>query len=83
MKRPRRSTLREPVVDDCHLAEVTSPAAADRAECLNQILRAFFDIADRDDIHQAAERLRLVQQWIDNEAQRVAADPIFVNFRLV
>ena len=28
-----------------------------RQQCLEQILWAFFDIADRDDIHQAAARL--------------------------
>jgi hypothetical protein len=54
-----------------------------RPECLEQILRAFRDIADRDDIHQAAERLTLVQDWIRTEAERAAADPIFVDLRLV
>jgi hypothetical protein len=50
-----------------------------RQECLEQILRAFFDIADRDDIHQAAQRLDSVQQWIGQEAARAAADPIFAD----
>jgi hypothetical protein len=54
-----------------------------RLECLEQILHAFGDIADRDDIHQAAERLEFVQQWIKLEAERAAADPIFVALRLV
>jgi hypothetical protein len=76
--------LPEPVTDDCDPAEAAMPtAAADKAQCLEQILRAFCDIADRDDIHQAAERLRSVQKWIDNEAERAAADPIFAGFRLV
>jgi hypothetical protein len=48
-----------------------------RFECLQQLLQAFFDIADRDDIHQAAQRLSLVQQWIRDETDRAAADPIF------
>jgi hypothetical protein len=50
-----------------------------RQECLEQILKAFFDIADRDDIHQAAARLDSVQQWIGREAARAAADPIFAD----
>ena len=54
-----------------------------RLESLEQILRAFRDIADRDDIHQAADRLASVQEWIQNEAERAAADPIFVDLRLV
>jgi hypothetical protein len=56
---------------------------ATRSECLEQILCAFGDIADRDDIHQAAKRLEFVQQWIKHEAERAAADPIFVDLRLV
>jgi hypothetical protein len=54
-----------------------------RLECLEQILRAFRDIADRDDIHQAADRLALVQDWVRDEAERAAADPVFVDLRLV
>jgi hypothetical protein len=54
-----------------------------RTECLEQILHAFADIVDRDDIHQAAERLEFVQQWIKSEAERTAADPIFADFRAV
>jgi len=53
------------------------PAIASRNDCLEQILEAFCDIADRDDIHQAAARLRLVQDWIKLEAARAAADPVF------
>jgi len=55
---------------------------ADRIECLVQVLAAFFDIADRDDIHQAAERLALVQEWIKRETVLAAADPIFAPLRL-
>jgi hypothetical protein len=54
-----------------------------RIDCLEQILHAFQDIADRDDIHQAAHRLARVLEWIQNEASRAAADPIFVDLRLV
>jgi hypothetical protein len=48
-----------------------------RDECLEQLIKAIVDIADRDDIHQAAERLARVQDWIRREAERAAADPIF------
>jgi hypothetical protein len=54
-----------------------------RIECLEEILRAFHDIADRDDIHQASDRLALVREWIRRESDRAAADPIFVDLRLV
>jgi hypothetical protein len=50
-----------------------------RADCLEQLLEAFHDIIDRDDIHEAARRLLLVQEWIRNEAEAAAADPIFAN----
>lgn len=50
-----------------------------RADCLEQLLEAFRDILDRDDIHQAACRLALVQQWIRDEAAIAAADPIFAD----
>jgi hypothetical protein len=53
----------------------------DRAECLQQLLLAYLDIVDRDDIHQAAERLVRVQQWIRDEAARAAADPVFAELR--
>jgi hypothetical protein len=55
---------------------VTDPPL-DRAECLEQLLEAFADIADRDDIHQAAERLAKVQEWIKRETAAAAADPLF------
>jgi hypothetical protein len=48
-----------------------------RADCLNLLLLAFGDLADRDDIHQADQRLKLVCRWIRAEAVRTAADPIF------
>jgi hypothetical protein len=50
-----------------------------RAECLEQLLEAFRDLIDRDDIHQAAHRLLLVQEWIRNEAESAADDPIFAD----
>ncbi|HEX3881890.1 MAG TPA: hypothetical protein VHW66_04475 [Stellaceae bacterium] len=52
------------------------------AECLEQILEAFRDIAERDDIHQAADRLTRVQDWIRRAAEMAAADPIFAGLRL-
>jgi hypothetical protein len=52
------------------------------AECLEEILEAFRDIADRDDIHQAASRLTRVQEWIRRVADLAAADPIFSGLRL-
>jgi hypothetical protein len=48
-----------------------------RNDCLIQLRSAFQDIADFDDIHQAAERLDAVQAWISREALAAAADPIF------
>lgn len=45
----------------------------DRSDCLIQLLGAFHDIADFDDIHQAAERLDAVQAWIRREARAAAA----------
>jgi hypothetical protein len=55
---------------------------ASRAESLEQLLEAFRDIADRDDIHQAADRLLLVLEWIRRDAACAAADPIFAPIRL-
>jgi hypothetical protein len=64
--------------------EAATPAPiAGEAECLEQILEAFRDIADRDDIHQAGARLALVQDWIRRETRRAAADPLFHGLRLV
>jgi hypothetical protein len=77
--------LLQPVEDDL---DDGKDAAAPRSlassfDCLEQLLEAFRDIADRDDIHQAAARLELVQEWIRDEARRAAADPIFTELRLV
>ena len=55
---------------------------AERDECIEQLLDAIADIAERDDIHQAAERLARVQAWITREAERAASDPIFDALRL-
>lgn len=52
-----------------------------RDQCIEQLLDAIGDL-DRDDIHQAAERLARVQDWIKREAERAAADPIFDALRL-
>lgn len=56
---------------------------AGRADCLEQMLLAFLDIVDRDDIHQAGERLALVQDWIRREAERAASDPVFAELQAV
>jgi hypothetical protein len=61
---------------------LVSASVIARSECLEQLLEAFIDIADRDDIHQAAERLVRVQEWITREAEQAAADPIFAALRL-
>ena len=46
------------------------------AACLEELLLAFIDIADLDDIHQASARLERVQAWIREEARGAAADPL-------
>lgn len=74
-----RARARKPIRLD---AGVKQPPIAEEAECLEQILEAFRDIADRDDIHQAAARLERVQAWIRRAAERAAADPIFAGLRL-
>jgi hypothetical protein len=63
---------------DCPTPDVITT----REACLEQLLAAFVDISDRDDIHQAAARLSLVQDWIGREAALAAADPIFAPRRL-
>lgn len=63
---------------DCRTPDVITT----RQECLEQLLAAFVDISDRDDIHQAAARLGLVQEWIARDAACAAADPIFTSIRL-
>jgi hypothetical protein len=77
-------TLRTPRRDACGHAGPTAAAAplVAREACLEQLLEAFQDLADRDDIHQAARRLALVQQWIRREAESAAADPIFADLAL-
>jgi hypothetical protein len=79
MSSRRISNMARFVIPDC-APEAASPLST-RTECLEQILCAFFDIADRDDIHQAAERLALVQRWIENETERAAADPLFADLQ--
>lgn len=54
-----------------------------RSDCLAQLILAFRDIAEYDDIHQAAVRLALAQQWICEETERAAADPIFAELYAV
>ena len=46
----------------------------DTGDCLEQLLEAFADIADRDDIARAAERLAGVQEWIRREAELSGLD---------
>ena len=58
------------------------PVIATTRSCLEQLAAAFDDIAERDDIHQAAARLSLVQDWIMREAAAADADPIFTPVRL-
>ncbi|MGC2200963.1 MAG: hypothetical protein WA633_12580 [Stellaceae bacterium] len=84
MARHRTLDLLPPVGDGAEpRGRVSRRPLRTRIECLAQILRAFNDIADRDDIHQASDRLILVQQWIEHEAERAAADPVFADLRLV
>ena len=66
----------------CRAGHPVSGPSLDREGCLDQLLEAFADIAERDDIHQAAERLAKVQEWIRQEAAAAAADPIFAARRL-
>ncbi|HEY1794546.1 MAG TPA: hypothetical protein VGG57_00365 [Stellaceae bacterium] len=68
--------------DPIRLDAGTTPIV-EETECLEEILEAFRDIADRDDIHQAAARLERVQAWIRRAAELAAADPIFAGLRLV
>ena len=70
-------------VDRCDPTAVEfdeAPARIDsRAECLIEVLAAYRDIAEFDDIHQAAERLAAVQDWIRRDARAAAADPLFAD----
>jgi hypothetical protein len=82
IRRARLERVREIVDEPACLDGSPAPAViASEAECLEQILEAFRDIADRDDIHQAADRLSLVQEWIRRAAEIAAADPIFAGLR--
>jgi hypothetical protein len=55
----------------------SEPRQLTQFDCLELLLLAFRDLADRDDIHQADQRLKLVRRWLRAEAARAAADPIF------
>jgi len=69
------------LVPRCSAHMPTSASTTGRDECIEQLLDAIADI-DSDDIHQAAERLARVQEWIIRETERAAADPIFGALRL-
>jgi hypothetical protein len=43
--------------------------------CLEELLEAFADLADRDDICRASERLLHVQEWIKRQAQETTEKP--------
>lgn len=76
----QRTLARPQVAPHCDADNNRLPdAAASRATCLVELLLAFWDLADRDDIHQASRRLDIVQQWIRDEAERAARDPIFAD----
>jgi hypothetical protein len=66
----------------CRAGNAAPASLQGRGECLELLLEAFADIADRDDIHQAAERLAQIQEWIKREADKAADDPIFAALRL-
>ena len=83
MVRCRTSNSLRPARGDCDRPATSRKLLDTKLECLEQILGAFREIADHDDIHQAANRLASVQEWIRNEAKRAAADPIFIDLRLV
>lgn len=83
VRREQFEAVRESAEKPLCLDDGAAPSpVASEAECLEQILEAFRDIADRDDIHQAAARLAGVQDWIRHAAKRAAADPIFAGLRL-
>lgn len=83
VRQERLEAARARADDPIRLDAGASPRPiVEEAECLEQILEAFRDIADRDDIHQAAARLERVQAWIRRAAELAAADPIFTGLRL-
>lgn len=61
----------------CRAATAAPGEPLTRVDCLNLLLLAFRDLADRDDIHQADQRLKSVRRWIRGETKRAAADPVF------
>lgn len=77
-------------MEEAMIVERTAPAVRSRSPhrlphplaldaCLELLALAFVDLAARDDIHQAARRLRRVLGWIGEEAERAADDPVFAN----
>jgi hypothetical protein len=58
------------------------PAISTHDQCLEQLLQAFADLADREDIRQAAERLARVQEWIRHEAALASEDPTSGNVKV-
>lgn len=82
VRQERLEAVRTRADDPTRLDAGDPPPIVEEAECLEQILEAFRDIADRDDIHQASARLERVQAWIRRAAELAAADPIFAGLRL-
>jgi hypothetical protein len=68
-------------VPRCNIAAPVPAPFDARNGCIDELLDAIADL-DRDDIHQAAERLARVQAWIIRETERAAADPVFDALRL-
>lgn len=81
LRRERVEKAREIAEEPVFEAVAAPQRVATQAECLEQLLEAFRDIADRDDIHQAADRLSRVQDWIRRATEIAAADPIFAGLR--
>jgi hypothetical protein len=82
VRQERLEAVRARADDSIRLDAGAPSPIVEEAECLEQILEAFRDIADRDDIHQAAARLERVQAWIRRATELAAADPIFAGLRL-
>ena len=65
------------------IEHIPEPAlVVSHSDCLEQLLAAFCDIADLDDIHQAARRIALVQDWIERQTIAAAHDSILFPMRL-
>jgi hypothetical protein len=77
MRNQRTLTRLRATVHHSNREDALPGSRVSRTSCLAQLLLAYCDIAERDDIHEAARRLELVQQWIQDEAERAAHDPIF------